>query len=173
MYPVRCIDANYSTVNRELPMKLPPPSQVLMCDYRELSPGVFACAECGDRRDERVSRICQKNGQLTILPRVPLRIGTALKIIIATRYKVPPCHACHETAHRMDTLGPAGCRENLADLAEQLQSNASRLNWTQLLAAAMHPVSTTTGAIQAYREGLAFYERLILDACEMVEASQQ
>ena len=99
-------------------------------------------------------------------------VGAALTRSIQFKYGITGCASCRDLARKMDTLGPSGCRENLADLAEQLQSNASRLNWTQMLAAAMHPVSTTTGAIQAYRDGLAFYERLILDACEMTESAQ-
>jgi len=102
-------------------------------------------------------------------------VGACLLVINHKRYKIPPCQSCLDLAAQMDAMGPDECRANLADLAERFQSNAiqlaSRPGWTQLLAAAMHPVSTTTGAIQAYREGLAFYERLILDACEMVESS--
>jgi predicted RNA-binding Zn-ribbon protein involved in translation (DUF1610 family) len=144
---------------------------LMLCTW-EHRDGRLVCPNCGKsihdqgtrRNGERYNPRSRCGGHLRsqnatsfIAPRIG--VGETLTRLIRERYHVPPCDLCRETARLMDRLGPAGCRANLQDLAQQLQSNAHARLWTRLLAAA-------AGL------DLAFYASLIIEACEVVEESK-
>jgi len=134
----------------------------MLCAW-ERGDGRLTCPECGTSvkdwetgYDGRAFNPKHQCGSAT--PPKRRGVGQCLTDIIHARYRVRSCDACRETARRMDMLGPDECRANLQDLAEELQSNANARVWTRLLAAA-------AGL------NLAFYEGLILEACEATEAA--
>jgi len=126
-------------------------------------------------REERIKKLCDDAGILpsqllgnptrTTAPRqeIALRnhakptkqVGQILKEIIITRYHVPPCQACHETAAKMDEHGADWCRENVDTLAEEVHQNATKRRWTRLLDFAVRLVYHN----QKYKD-------LILEACD-------
>lgn len=144
-------------------------------------PRVFKCI-CGHSFTIRLSPVHCKCGIVTKLDpsslpekivrskeRISLLVGNVLKILLRKKYGISSCSNCHQLAERMNKLGVVGCKENLQDLAEQLQSNAVNLNWEQLFSLVVNPKSTIKGAIQATTQGISFFENLILEACQIVE----
>ena len=142
------------------------------CDYIETG-GEFICSVCGDRRRKRFIRQCGNvvHGDAQTYG-VPITgVGSILTANLWRDYKIPSCKRCRDLAQRMNELGTDGCRAELTELAEQLQSHATRFNWQQITALAMHPVSTASGAFHAATEGLAFFESLILKSIEAAEST--
>lgn len=140
------------------------------CDYQPVGK-LFTCSVCGDTRDRVYRRVC--HADRTAPDSRPLQVGDCAKFIIRRDYGIEPCGGCHRTAVRMNGLGVDGCREHLEELAEELQSNATEMNWATLLkAASVSRIGTQViGAVKAATKGLALYEEIILEACDMAEAS--
>lgn len=56
---------------------------------------------------------------------LPTGVGGHFKAALA-KFGVPPCQACAATAHKMDLLGPDGCREQFEDLLDDIEANAAK-----------------------------------------------
>ena len=85
-------------------------------------------------------------------------VGDALTSIIRHRYGIPACQRCHETAGRMNLLGVDGCRAAVDELAKEIELNAKARLWTSIAA---NLAGFTVGD----------YARLVLEACDTIEAA--
>jgi hypothetical protein len=58
---------------------------------------------------------------------IPPGVGREVYRLLQSRYAWPQCEQCFATARKMNRLGPAGCREIIPELIEELLRNARDL----------------------------------------------
>ena len=85
---------------------------------------------CG-RYDERTrQQVCQEYDASGVIKR--LGVGSTLKGMLAA-VGVSACWGCTKLAERMDTWGPDGCEENMAEIVATMSENANSNRWTRYL----------------------------------------